>query len=656
MTEEIFAKLEGSMSKRSIQTKLTTVLIAVAFLGMAAVFLLNYFVMRNNILEELLARTRNAAEVEAQKMNNWFENQITFTDTLGTALAQIDDRDLALQMLLEQAKQNEDYLTIFFGLSDDTGVFSDNWPDFTKWKATKRPWYQDAIANKGKVIITVPYQDTLTKHTVITVTKDMGKFGNLGAAIGVDVNVSTIVEAINHVETQGGYAFLVGQDGHIVAHHDKRFIPVGDAYKSMKDDPAYAKVFPATQQIYTITDYDGVKRYLFPCTIESSGWILYVAVPYSSVSKAINPDTRTIVIAALFILAASFVVSWIVRRLVVKPLLEVVKAGEKLVEGNLDIALKSNANDEIGQLTRQFGVIVENTKKQTKVLEAVSSENFSVCIEARSSYDTMNIAIQKMIEKMNRVLLDMKGSADQVSSSTKHISSGAQTLAQGATEQASTVQQLSASVTKIAEKTKANAEMAGRAAKLADAIKHDAEKGSRQMGEMVVATEEINQASQSISKVIKVIDDIAFQTNLLALNAAVEAARAGQHGKGFAVVAEEVRNLATKSAEAAQNTGKLIADSIGKAELGANIAKETAASLQEIVTGINESNQIVSEIAHASEEQSASIGEINSGIDQVARIVQQNSSTAVESASASEELNGQADILRDLISQFKLKV
>jgi len=181
-----------------------------------------------------------------------------------------------------------------------------------------------------------------------------------------------------------------------------------------------------------------------------------------------------------------------------------------------------------------------------------------------------------------------------------------------------------------------------------------AEAGSVQMNEMIRAVKEINDANHSIGKIIKTIDEIAFQTNILALNAAVEAARAGQHGKGFAVVAEEVRNLASKSAEAANDTGNMIKNSIEKAELGNRIAAATAESLSEIVTGINENSRFITDIAQASDEQSAGIEKIKTGINHVAQIIQTNSETTNESAAASGDMSRQTGMLKEMISQFKL--
>jgi len=315
----------------------------------------------------------------------------------------------------------------------------------------------------------------------------------------------------------------------------------------------------------------------------------------------------------------------------------------------------SQSKDEIGQCIAATASFMREINEEMDLLEKIGDGDLTIIPNILSDGDKVGKALTKVVDNLNNMFNEINNASSQVSAGSKQISDGAQTLAQGSTEQAASVEQLSASISDIAAKTKANAEMAGRAASLASTIKTSAEKGSGQMDEMMGAVKDINASSQNISKVIKSIDDIAFQTNILALNAAVEAARAGQHGKGFAVVAEEVRNLAAKSAEAAKDTESLIADSITKAELGSKIADDTAASLKEIVSGIDESTQLVGSIAQSSEEQSVGIDQVNNGVDQVAQVVQQNSATAEESAAASEEMSGQSLMLEELISRFKLK-
>ncbi len=382
-------------------------------------------------------------------------------------------------------------------------------------------------------------------------------------------------------------------------------------------------------------------------------------------NKALSQQRTIILIIVLVVgVVLSIILALFLASLISRPLNRMLAATKQFGElGDLHLTeqqkmgIKKDANnkDEIGQFALSFSIMMDSLIEKTKVLEAIASGDLSSDVVLVSKQDTIGIALEEMIYSLNKMFNEINSSSSQVALASRQIADGAQSLAQGSTEQSETVNLLSKSVGDVANKTKQNADMAVQAAALGDIIKQSAEKGSHQMEMMINAVREINEASQSISKVIKTIDDIAFQTNILALNAAVEAARAGQHGKGFAVVAEEVRNLAQKSADSAKDTGSLIANSIEKTNLGVQIADETFASLSEIVSGINESSKIVSDIAKSSEEQSEAVLNINMGIDQVAQVVQNNSATAQESAAASEEMSSQASILENLVSHFKLK-
>jgi methyl-accepting chemotaxis protein len=258
-----------------------------------------------------------------------------------------------------------------------------------------------------------------------------------------------------------------------------------------------------------------------------------------------------------------------------------------------------------------------------------------------------NKAVMKeLIERVN-------AAAEQVAAGTKDVSNSNQEILHGAMEQAASIEELSASVSKITEQTKLNAISANNAKTLAYEARSAAFQGNERMNEMQRAMDDINKSATDISKIIKVIDSIAFQTNILALNAAVEAARAGQYGKGFSVVAEEVRNLAKRSADAAKETTALIELSGKKTKAGTKIVDDTAVALREIVKSIENAVLHVGEIADSSSEQAMAIDEINKGIEQLAQVVQLNSATSENVASASEELSGQAQILQEMVTQFK---
>jgi methyl-accepting chemotaxis protein len=322
-----------------------------------------------------------------------------------------------------------------------------------------------------------------------------------------------------------------------------------------------------------------------------------------------------VIIIVIGILLASFL-GFIIANLISKPIDQIVSGADKIADGDLNVTIDVDTRDEVGILANVFS---------------------------------------KMVENLNDVMININSAAEQVASGAKQVSDSSMALSQGATEQASSIEELTASIEEISSQTRLNADYASQANNIAETAKSSAVKGNEQMKLMLKAMDDINDSSSKISKIIKVIDEIAFQTNILALNAAVEAARAGQHGKGFAVVAEEVRNLAARSANAAKETTGMIEGSIKKVEDGTNIANETANALNSIVDSVAKVANLISDIAAASNEQATGIAQINQGIMQVSQVTQTNSATSEESAASSEELANLAQLLKEQVSRFKLK-
>lgn len=332
-------------------------------------------------------------------------------------------------------------------------------------------------------------------------------------------------------------------------------------------------------------------------------------------TEEMNADVRNIILIALFLMAVSSVTGFMFNQDVKKRLSQLGQSADRIAEGDLATEVVTSTGDELGDVAASFEI---------------------------------------MRQRVHKVLLEINQGADQVAAGAHNVSDASVALSQGASQQAASVEQLSASIAEIASQTASNAQNAEKANDLTVGTKEKAQLGNEEMQEMLSAMEEINASSANISKIIKVIDEIAFQTNILALNAAVEAARAGQHGKGFAVVAEEVRNLAARSAKAAKETTDMIEGSMEKVETGREIAHKTAEALNAIVGDVSSVADIVANIAKASNEQKLALEQINQGVQQVSQVVQANSSTSEEAATASQNLNQQADIMRANVGKFRL--
>ena len=346
---------------------------------------------------------------------------------------------------------------------------------------------------------------------------------------------------------------------------------------------------------------------------------------------------------------------------VVRPILRITEKTKPLQDGHLKLDLNYRANDEIGDLAKILKTALEQTNQYVedinRIMHQLSLGNFNVSTSVPfiGDFRTIEDSIDSFTTSLSQAISNINQVEHRVFEYAKDLSNGAQIVAEGATEQASAVEQLSATLNDLSKSAKQNIEMASNVHNNAQLTGDQVTLSSHQMELLVDAMRDISSTSAQIGKIISTIENISFQTNILALNAAVEASRAGESGKGFAVVAEEVGSLAGQSDQAAKATKELIENSVKAAERGNQIVEEVSATLQKTLALVLQSNNAINEITDAVHTEASAISQVAEGIGQISAVVQTNSANSEESATVSAELFNQVNLLQEQTRNFQLK-
>ncbi len=538
-----------------------------------------------------------------------------------------------------------------------------------------RAWYQ--TSKTGVVAVSEPLIGKSTGKLTNIIAAPIWEGGVYGSkvvgAVYLVPPVTFLDDIIKDIKISAdSITYLADKNGTIIAFNDssvvEQFVKFSEYCTDASAKPGFETVEAkiAEGQTGSVSfSYNGADSevFFYPLNNEN-GWSVVSVVNLNNFMGEAYTSVLVTIIICICALALALGVCLPVSNRIGRHITLSTKRIELLAKGDLHTPVPViTANDETRTLaisTASLAQTLNNViSEMTDDLTRMASGDFNIDEVQRYNYvgdfAPLCDAVENIPDSISKALRTIDLSATQVTTSSEQVANSSQALSQGATEQASAVEELAATISDISERTKQNAAHAMEANESVSRVGEAILESNEKMNTLISAMKDISNCSAEIEKIIKTIEDIAFQTNILALNAAVEAARAGDAGKGFAVVAEEVRNLASKSAEAAKETTALIQNSVQAIGKGTQIVNETASALTTTVEGTQTIVSAIDEIAEASQHQNMAIEQITLGIDQISSVVQTNSATAEQSAAASQELSSQANEMRTLISHFKIK-
>ena len=632
--------------------------ICTAFVIVSAI---NLTVTTNNSIDVMLAET---AEGQALYISGALENLKSEVEGVaGNAyIAENSDNEAKLTDYLDSMAEKNNWMGYAL-ISDDEVIVSTISESVLTYQ--QRFDYYAAAAEFGQTSLSEMSVHSGVAYFSVAAPVLYGEKAATGDVLVVLYDSARLCDLLGQTTVGSGY--IIDKEGTRIASTEYDTMRELNVVQAAKADRTYRSMAKFEGKV--ALDESGVGSYKYKTekmvagwtTIRGTdGWKFVFTAPKSEFTGQMSIGITAAIVTGIISLIGIVVVVFIIVSQIVKPITQSTERLRRLSEGDLNSPVEvSNQKNEVGILSSSLEETIYSLKQYIdRIADALNriaagDVAFEMDGQFRGDFVKIKDSFNSILAKLRETFEDISISSEQVNSGANSFSLASSDMFDGATRQSAAIAVLSLQLEEVSQQVNLNAKAAEKTEELVDDVQNKINVCNIQMSQLLMSMDDINESSEQISKIIRVIDDIAFQTNILALNAAIEAARAGHAGKGFAVVADEVRNLAAKSADAARRTAELIQRSVENVEKGSELAKYTAVALDEIVENASTISDEVSSITRASQEQAENIAQINEGVEQITEVINDNTSTAQTSSDSAEILLAQAEQLADRVSKFK---